>query len=81
VLFNSRFTSNGAPLAGYELLVFMSICVLAALVFAAFGAKSFKSRASLAAVALAVGVAIPFLVIAMPLLFCLVFQCRGFDWP
>jgi hypothetical protein len=80
VLFNGRFTSDGAPLAGYELLVFICICVVAALIFATAGAKSFKHRASLGAVAVAVGVAMPVLVIAVPLLFCLIFQCRGFDW-
>ena len=81
VLFNGKFTSDGAPLAGYEPLVFICICAVAALVFAALGAKSFKRRTSLVAVAIAVGVAMPVVVIAVPLLFCLVFQCRGFDWP
>ena len=81
VLFNGRFTSDGAPLAGYEPLVFVCICAVAALVFAAVGARSFKRRLSLGAVAVAVGVAMPVVVIAVPLLFCLVLQCRGFDWP
>ena len=81
VLFNGRFTSDGAPVAGYEPLVFICICAVAALVFAALGAKSFKRRTSLGAVAISVGVAMPVVVIAVPLLFCLVFQCRGFDWP
>ena len=81
VLFNGRFTSDDAPLAGYEPLVFICICAVAALIFAALGAKGFKRRTSLGAVAVAVGVAMPVVVIAVPLLFCLVFQCRGFDWP
>ena len=81
VLFNSQLTSDGAPLAGYEPLVFVCICVVAALVFAAIGARSFKRRFSLGAVAVAVGVVMPLVVIAVPLLFCLVLQCRGFDWP
>lgn len=80
-LFNGRFTSDGAPLAGYELFTFVFICVSTALVFAALGAKSFKHRASLGLAAIGVGAAMPILVIVVPLLFCLVLQCRGFDWP
>lgn len=81
ILLNGRFASDGGPLVGYQPLIFVCICGIAAVVFAAVGAKAYKRRASLVAVAIVVGVVMPVAVIAAPMVFCLVFQCRGFDWP
>jgi hypothetical protein len=80
VLLNGRFTSEGAPLSGYEPLIFICICAAAALIFAAVGGKAFKGRISLVAVAILVGIVAPGVVIVAPAVFCLVFQCQGFDW-
>ena len=81
ILLNGFFVSGNGLLAGYEPVVFLCICLLAAVLFSLVARASFRSRVSLMAVSVAVGVGMPAVVILLPMVFCVVFQCRGFNLP
>lgn len=80
VLLNGALVSEGGILEGYSALILICICVSTASIFAVLAAKAFKSRFWLGTTAVAAGMAMPVVVIATPLVYCLLFRCSGFDW-
>jgi hypothetical protein len=81
VLLNGALVSNQGPLHGYEFYVFLAVCSVAAIVFFVLSKPFLGSRIWVAVVSIIVGVGMPVLSIAVPLIFCIAFQCKDFVLP
>jgi hypothetical protein len=81
VAFNSKFVSDGAPLDGHEGLTLAAVCLGTAFLYLLLK-RGWSQRPIQAVLTAAVlGLGLPFLAVATPVAFCLVFECKGFYFP
>jgi hypothetical protein len=81
ILLNSAFVSNGAALEGLVPQAAASICIATALIHFFLARRAYSSRLTLLASSLLAGIVFPLASVALPVIFCVAAECRGFDMP
>jgi len=81
ILFNGTFVSNGAALEGLVPHTAAFICFATALIHFLLARRAYSSRLTLIASSVLAGIAFPLASAALPVIFCIAAECRGFDMP
>ena len=79
ILFSGAFKLLGEPLSRHPGIVFTGVCLVTGVLFFVFGRTSFENRGWLLISSVAVGIVMPALAIAAPVVFCITAGCKGFD--
>jgi hypothetical protein len=79
VLFNGSLVSDGGLLAHAVPYAVAMVCLATAAVHFSVARTAYSSRYALFAVSALAGIALPALAAALPVVFCIVAGCRGFD--
>lgn len=80
-LFSGAFKFLGEPLARNPTIAIGSVCLATAVVFFVLGMPVFANRRSLLLSSIVAGVVMTLLAIVVPVVFCVLVRCEGFDMP
>lgn len=80
-LFSGAFKLLGEPFSRSPVVAIGAVCAATAVIFFGLGKPAFASRRALIVSSILAGVAMPLLAIIVPVLFCVLMKCRGFDMP